>query len=101
VPKKTFDKKAYPLQEKTYHLNGIAMEIHRILGRGFLEIVYKDALEHELQNRKIIYEREKEYKVEYKGIVLPHKFYADFVVFDDIIVEVKAQQGIAEEHTAR
>ena len=72
------------------------MEIHRILGRGFLEIVYKDALEHELQNRKIIYEREKEYKVEYKGIVLPHKFYADFVVFDDIIVEVKAQQGIAE-----
>ncbi len=74
------------------------MEIHRILGRGFLEIVYKDALEHELQNRKIIYEREKEYKVEYKGIVLPHKFYADFVVFDDIIVEVKAQQGIAEEH---
>jgi len=41
VPKNTFDKKAYPLQEKTYLLNGIAMEIHRILGRGFLEIVYK------------------------------------------------------------
>ncbi|HMR58198.1 MAG TPA: GxxExxY protein, partial [Cyclobacteriaceae bacterium] len=80
-----FDKKKYPYQEKTYLLNGIAMEVHRILGRGFLEIVYKDALEYEFKNRKIKYEREKEYLIAYKDTILPHKFYADFVVFDKII----------------
>jgi GxxExxY protein len=42
--------------------------------------------------------REKEFAVEYKGTILPHKFYADFVVLNDIIVEVKAQKGIADEH---
>lgn len=78
--KKDFNKESYPLQDETYLLNGIAMEIHRTLGRGFLEIVYKDALEFELRKREILFEREKEYSVEYKGSVLPHKFYADFVV---------------------
>lgn len=95
---RNFDKDNYPLQEETYLLNGLAMEIHRILGRGFLEIVYKDALELELRKREILYMREKEYTVEYKGTILPHKFYADFVVLNDIIVEVKAQKGIADEH---
>ena len=96
--KKLFDEEKYPLQDETYLLNGIAMEIHRILGRGFLEIVYKDAFEIELQRRQIRFEREKEYTVEYKETILPHKFYADFVVLNDIIVEVKAQKGIADEH---
>ncbi len=95
---KNFNKEAYPLQEETYLLNGIAMEIHRTLGRGFLEIVYKDAMELELRTREILFMREKEYTVDYKGIILPHKFYADFVVLNDIIVEVKAQKGIADEH---
>ena len=95
---KNFDNEAYPLQDETYELNGIAMEIHRILGRGFLEIVYKDALEYELRKKGIPYSREKEYSIEYKGLTLPHKFYADFVVLNSIIVEVKAQKGIAEEH---
>ena len=80
MPKISFDKDIYPLQEETYLLNGIAMEIHRILGRGFFEIVYKDALELELRNREIPFMREKEYMVDYKGTILPHKFYADFVV---------------------
>ncbi len=98
MAKKSFDNDAYPLQKETYLLNGIAMEIHRILGRGFLEIVYKDALELELRKREIPFTREKEFRVEYKETILPHKFYADFVVLDDIIVEVKAQKGIADEH---
>lgn len=89
---------AYPFQKETYLLNGIAMEIHRILGRGFLEIVYKDALEYELKKKNIDYQREKEYTVQYKDILLPHSFYADFVVMEKIIVEVKAQKEIAEEH---
>lgn len=74
------------------------MEVHRILGRGLLEIVYKDAIEYELNRKEIPYEREKKYEVEYKGLILPHYFFADFVVFDKIILEIKAQKGIVEEH---
>ncbi len=74
------------------------MEVHRILGKGLLEIVYKDAIEYEFNTKEILYEREKKYEVEYKGLILPHYFFADFVVFDKIILEVKAQKGIVEEH---
>ncbi len=93
-----YDDVKYPMQQKSYEIIGICMEIHRILGRGFLEIVYKDALEYEFNVRKIPFEREKKYEVHYKEIILPHKFYADFVVFENIILEVKAQKGIVEEH---
>ncbi len=88
----------YPLQKESYEIIGICMEIHRILGKGLLEIVYKDAIEYEFKQRNIQYEREKKYEVVYKGIILPHFFYADFVVFDKIILEVKAQKGIVDEH---
>lgn len=77
------------------------MEVHNNLGAGFLEIVYKDALEYEFKKANIPFEREKEYIVNYKGITLPHKFYADFIVFDKIILEVKAVSGIADEFIAQ
>ncbi len=89
------------LREEAYRIVGICMEIHRELGAGFLEVVYKDALEYEFRCRGIAYEREKEYFVHYKGIVLQHRFYADFVVEDGIILEVKGKSGIAEEHFAQ
>ena len=93
-----YSKEKYPLQNETYQIIGICMEVHRILGKGLLEIVYKDAIEYEFKKKKIPYEREKKYEVEYKEIILPHYFYADFVVFDKIILEVKAQKGIVDEH---
>lgn len=77
------------------------MEVHNILGPGFLEIVYKDALEYEFIKRGILYSREKEYIVNYKDAILPHKFYADFVVMDKIILEVKAVSCITDEFIAR
>lgn len=92
----------YPLQDETEKIIGLAIEVHKILGPGFLEIVYKDALEHELGSYDCLYVREKEYSVPYKGIVLKHKFYADFVVFDKVIVEIKAKHGgIADEDLAQ
>ena len=93
-----YDEKKYPLQKESFEIIGICMEVHRILGKGFLEIVYMDALEYEFNVRGIPYEREKKYEVQYKEIILPHKFYADFVVFNNIILEVKAQKGIVDEH---
>lgn len=88
----------YPLQNESYKIIGICMEVHRILGKGLLEVVYKDAIEYELKQQGIPYEREKKYEVSYKGTVLPHYFVADFVVFDKIILELKAQKEIVEEH---
>lgn len=93
-----YSKQKYPLQEESYKIIGICMEVHRILGKGLLEIVYKDAIEYEFKKNSIQYEREKKYEVEYKDIILPHYFFADFVVFDNIILEVKAQKGIVDEH---
>ena len=55
--------------------------------------VYKDAIEHEVRERQINYCREREYVIHYKEIILPHKYYADFVLFDNIILEVKAAEG--------
>ncbi|MCZ2458499.1 MAG: GxxExxY protein [Chitinophagales bacterium] len=91
----------FPLKDETYQIIGICMEVHNQLGDGFLEIVYKDALEYEFRNTEILFEREKEYAVNYKGIILPHKFYADFVVFDKVILEVKGIKAIADEHVAQ
>lgn len=81
-----------------YKIIGICMEVHRILGKGFKEVVYKDAIELELKWKGIYYKREKNYTIDYKGNILPHNYNADFVVADKIILEVKAQVGIVEDH---
>jgi GxxExxY protein len=52
------------------------------LEKGFSEIVYKNAFEYELASRGISDEREKEFLVNYKEVILKHKFYADFVIND-------------------
>ena len=77
------------------------MDVHNNLGSGFLEIVYKDALEYEFKKARIEYEREKKYEVNYKDIILPHKFYADFVVYGNIILEIKAVKSIVDEFVAQ
>jgi GxxExxY protein len=89
------------LKEESFKIIGICMEVHNNLGHGFLEIVYKDALEYEFKKAGILYEREKQYAVQYKDIILPHKFYADFVVFDQIILEVKGVSALTDEFTAQ
>ena len=88
-------------KEESYQIIGKCMEVHNNLGPGFLEIVYKDALELEFRKAGIPYEREKRYEINYKGIILPHKFYADFVVFDKIILEIKGVSAIADEFIAK
>ncbi|MEW6772802.1 MAG: GxxExxY protein [Bacteroidota bacterium] len=88
-------------KDESYRIIGICMEVHNNLGAGFLEIVYKDALEYEFNKAGIPFEREKMYEINYKGFILPHKFYADFVVFDKIILEVKSVSILTEEFTAQ
>lgn len=82
-------------REESYQLIGICMKIHTRLGKGFKEVVYKDALEVEMRSKgNIPYEREKSFCIEYKGVILPHRFIADYIVFDSIILEIKAASQI-------
>ena len=85
-------------KEESYKIIGICMEVHSILGKGHSEVVYKDALEYEFQVAKIPYSREKQYEIEYKSIILPHHYFADFVVYNKIILEVKAIETLTSSH---
>ena len=85
---------------ESYMIIGKCMEVHNQLGWGFSEVVYKDALEYEFNAANIFFEREKKYPVTYKKIILPHFFYADFVIMNKIILEVKAVKKLTDEHTA-
>ena len=77
------------------------MEVHRQLGMGFKEIVYKDALELELSEAGILFQREKQYKIEYKNKILRHRYCADFVVYNSIILEVKSTPVIVNSFIAQ
>ena len=91
----------YLYEEDTYKIIGALIEVHKNLGKGFSEIVYKDAFEYELKKINFSFEREKEYLVHYKDIILNHKFYADFVVLDKIIIEIKSADKIHEKHISQ
>ncbi len=80
-------------ENETYAIIGLCMEVHRILGHGFSEIVYKDAMMIEAALKDIQVEREKEFQIEYKQNILKHSFFADFVFYNNIIVEIKAAEN--------
>ena len=88
-------------REESYNIIGAAFEVYNKLGHGFLEAVYQDCLELELQKRGIPYEREKEIKIFYDGIELKHTYRADFVCYDKIIVELKAMSALEDAHHAQ
>ena len=78
------------LKEECFKIIGICMEVHKILGKGHSEIIYGDALEYEFKKNEISYSREVKFNISYKDILLPHHYYSDFVVFEEIILEIKA-----------
>lgn len=82
------------MKEESYKIIGICMEVHRELGMGFKEIIYKDALEIEFKSHEIPFKRETRFEIEYKGKTLPHAYTSDFIVYDSIILEVKATHMI-------
>ena len=88
-------------QDDTFKIIGILFEVHKNLGKGFSEIVYKDALAYEFKINNIPFEREKEYVVNYKNTILNHKFYADFVVYDKIVLEIKSCKTLSESHISQ
>jgi len=86
----------YP--DETYAIVGAAMEVHRILGPGFSESIYQEALAIEFERQGIPFEKEKAIIVKYKDTELHNTFRADFVCYHDIIVELKALESTTPEH---
>ncbi len=85
-------------KEEVFRLVGFCLEIHRELGKGHDEVIYKDALVVELRRARIPFDRELEYELSYKGVVLPHHCRADFVVWNKILFEAKAIEMLTDAH---
>ncbi len=88
-------------KEEAFKIVGICMNIHKALGMGLKEINYKDAMEIDFTEAGINFEREKKFIVKYKGKILRNPYYADFVIFDSIIVEVKSAAALIDAHMAQ
>ena len=77
-----------------------AIEVHRILGPGFLESIYEEALAHEFDLRRIPYQRQITFQVGYKGIIAgEHRL--DFLVEDKVVLDLKAVKDFEEIHTVK
>ncbi len=75
---------------RTYAIIGAAMEVHRRLGRGFLEAVYHEALRMELALREIPFQTEMDLPIFYRGTKLHIGYRADLICFNSVVVELKA-----------
>ena len=89
----------YYLKDETYKIIGLCMEVHKVLGKGHNEKVYGDALEYEFELNNIPYEREKQYNIHYKDMVLSRYYFSDFTLFGEIILELKAIQTLTTSET--
>ena len=88
-------------KEQSYAINGAAMHVYNVLGYGFLESVYQEALEIEFLKRGIPYEREKELKIYYEGKAMRQTYRADVVCYNNIIVELKAVAHLDDVHRSQ
>ena len=86
---------------ESYAITGAVFGVYNELGPGFLESVYQEALEREFVKRGIPYEREKELTIYYKGEALQQTYRADFVCYENIIVELKAVSELVDSHRSQ
>jgi len=91
----------YIFKDETYNIIGAAQEVHKELGSGFLEVVYQDALEIELNKNNVPYKREYALPIYYKNIKMNRVYHCDFLCYDKIIVETKSVNTLAKEFYAQ
>jgi len=92
--------KKMDINELTYQINGAIYEVNRELGAGFLEKVYENALLIELRNRDLEASNQVPIKVNYKCIEVG-EYFADIVVENQIILEIKCLDSLNKVHTAQ
>ena len=80
------------LKEEVYNIIGAAMEVHKILGPGFLEAVYQEALSIEFRLKDIRFIEQPQLTLEFKKQLLKCTYKPDFVCYEEIIVEIKAMK---------
>jgi len=83
-------------KEEVYAIMGAAMDVYWQLGRGFLEPVYQEALGIEFRRRRIPFEAQEEIVIHYKGEALKKKYVADFICYGQIVIELKALEGLCD-----
>lgn len=88
-------------KEEAFKVVGICINIHKALGMGLKEVNYKDAMEIDFIEAGIPFKREQKFIVKYKDKVLRNPYYADFVVFDSLVIEVKSVSAIIDTHMAQ
>ena len=88
------------LEEITYKINGCAMKVHNTLGNGFQEVIYQRCLAIELELAGLGFVREKEQTIYYNGIQVGIRR-ADFIVEDQVVVELKAVIDLEDAHLAQ
>lgn len=88
------------LDQITYKINGCAMKVHRTLGNGFQEVIYQRCLAIELERMGLSFTREQEHEIFYEEIYVGTRR-ADFVVEDQVIVELKALINLEDVHLAQ
>ena len=88
-------------EELTYKIIGAAREVYRILGPGYLETVYEDALCYELDLLRMSYQRQVELDVKYKTAIFEKKFRADLLIEDKVLIENKAIKKLANQDEAQ
>ena len=87
--------------DRTFEIIGAAIEVHRTLGAGFLELVYQEAMAVELTLRGIPFKRDVPFPIIYKGQSLGTPYRADFLAYGEIIIETKAVSNTNEHHVAQ
>ena len=90
-----------PLSDETYRILGACFEVYNELGCGFLEAVYQECLAIELGLAEIPFEKQKPLGLIYKGKTIGKSYVADFVCFDEVLVEIKAVSRLTGEHHAQ
>jgi len=98
-PNKTITK-SY-LNDLSYKIVGCAIEVHRHLGPGLLESIYHECLKQEFFLRGVNYKNQLFVPISYKGLVLDADYRLNFLVEDEIVVELKAMEGILPVHEAQ
>ncbi len=89
------------LREEVYAIVGAAIEVHRVLGPGFLEAVYQEAMELESDERKLPFTPQPVLRIKYKQYTLKKEYIPDFIFFDQIIVEIKALDRLSGKEEAQ